>query len=257
MDQEQFKFINLGSSSSGNCYYLELPRNKQANVKILIEAGFSYKEILKKSLLNGIDINDVDAALITHSHMDHCKSAKELIDRGIQLYANKDIISKYDGDIENILIPGETKYIAPDTKVLPFEVEHDAPNSLGFVISTNNIVILFVNDSKFFKADLSQISFNFIFIEANYDGQFIHFAYENAKNDNNRQDIARYERLFNSHMSLANCKKHLAKLNLSQCTAIFLMHLSDRHANENKFKYEVKTSTGINCYVCKKNGGIL
>ena len=58
-------------------------------------------------------------------------------------------------------------------------------------------------------------------------------------------------------MSLAHCRDHLKKLNLSQCKAIFLMHLSDRHANENKFKETIFEATGINTYVCKKNGGIV
>lgn len=247
----------LGSSSSGNCYCLSLNRKKLPPVHIMMEAGLPYHEIVKRSSHAGIDLNEIQAVLITHGHGDHCKSVKDLHKRRKKVYANEHVINNYGLDRDNILKNNEIRIIAANTYVLPFDVEHDAPGSLGFIIKTECETILFVNDCKYFKKDLSLFRFDYIFIESNYDGQVLHFAYENAKENDDKQNIVRYERLFNSHMSLSNCIRHLKKLDLSKCKAIFLMHLSDRHANENKFKSEVKKATGINTFVCKKNGGIL
>ena len=247
----------LGSSSSGNCYCISLERNKLPPVTLMVEAGLPYQEIVKRSSHAGIDLNDIQAVLITHGHGDHCKSVHELHKRRKKIYANDDVIIKCGLDNDGILKNDEIRIIAASTYVLPFDVEHDAPGSLGFVIKTDRETILFVNDCKFFKKDLSIFKFDYIFIESNYDGQVLHFAYENAKENDDKQNIVRYERLFNSHMSLTNCIRHLKKMDLSKCKAIFLMHLSDRHANENKFKSEVKKATGVNTFVCKKNGGIL
>jgi len=58
-------------------------------------------------------------------------------------------------------------------------------------------------------------------------------------------------------MSIANCIKMLNSFNLTQCKAIILMHLSDRHANELLFKKRVQEETKTSCFVCKKNGGLI
>ena len=156
-----------------------------------------------------------------------------------------------------MLEAGRIKTVAAETRVYPFSVEHDAEDSLGFVIYTDMEMILFVNDCKYFAEDLSKQKFDYIFIESNYDGQVIHFAYEAAKDQKNKNDIDRYERLLNSHMSIKHTCDHLKKLDLSNCKGIFLMHLSDRHANPNLFKQRVSKQFLKPCFVCRKSGGIL
>lgn len=243
----------LASSSAGNAYYIELERKDQEPVRLLVECGLKYQELNKKLVSYGLDLNKVDAVLITHGHNDHCAARNDLIKRGKKIFANQHLASSQ----ETILAHGQSKYIAHNCMVTPFSVEHDVEDPLGFVIQTDVETILFATDLKYFKADLSMYKFDHIMIEANYDGQVIYFALENAKTSNNRGEIVRYERLVHSHMSIANCIKTLNKLNLTKCKAIILMHLSDRHANELLFKKRVKEETLTNCFVCKKNGGLI
>lgn len=248
------KFVNLASSSSGNCYYIELDRKDLPPVKLMLEVGLSYKDILRKCLENGIEFNSIDAFLITHNHKDHSRAAADLLCRNKDVFSGSGVLPS---GHKNMLKSGMNKVISINTYTYPFVVEHDALDSLGYVIQTDMEKILFVNDCKYFKASLSHIHFDYIFIESNYDGQAIHFAYDHAKREHNINDIKRYERLLNSHMSLANCVTHLKRLNLEDTKAIFLMHLSDRHANENIFKNRVAIDTKVKTFVCKKNGGIL
>lgn len=202
----------------------------------------------------GLDLRPVDAVLITHNHKDHSAASNDLRRRGKRVYGNRLIVGD---DPYMMLEAGSIKTIAAHTRVYPFSVEHDAVDSLGFVIYTDMEMILFVNDCKYFAEDLSKQKFDYIFIESNYDGKVIHFAYEAAKDQKNNIDIDRYERLLNSHMSIAHTCDHLKKLDLSNCKGIFLMHLSDRHANPNLFKQRVSKEFGKPCFVCRKSGGIL
>lgn len=247
------KLISLASSSAGNAYYIELPRKDQEPVKLLVECGIKYRELVKKMAMNGLDISDVHAVLITHGHNDHSEARLDLIKRGKKVFANEHLASSSD----TVLRHGVSMYIAHNVTVTPFNVEHDAEDPLGFVIQTNMETILFATDLKYFKADLKKVKFDYIMIEANYDGQVIHFALENAKTSNNKLEIVRYERIVHSHLSISNCIKTLHTLDLSKCKAVFLMHLSDRHANELLFKKRVQEETKTSCFVCKKNGGLI
>lgn len=248
------KLINLGSSSSGNSYYIELERNTLPPVKLMLEVGFPLKELHKKCVTNNININDIESFLVTHSHNDHSAATKELIVRGKKVFGNSYVTGN---NPLTTLTHNEKRYIAADTSVIPFKVEHDAPDTFGYIISTSKETILFINDCKYFTADLSRFKFDYVFIEANYDGQSIHFAYENAKGNNDNINIKRYERLFNSHMSIKNTVEHLSKLDLKNCKAIFLMHLSDKNSNEHLFINRVKEATGVKTFACKKNGGLV
>ncbi len=250
------RFVNFGSSSSGNCYYIEMQRKEpMPPAKILLEAGISYKEVIKKAGMEQVDLSGIDAILVTHEHQDHARAVKDFRNRGFRVYGNARIT---EGDPALTLAAKTTKVIAIDTTVTPISVEHDAPDSLGFIVRTPLESMVFINDCKYFAADLSSIPFDYVAIEANYDGQTVHFAYEQAKKDSNRGDMNRYQRIVNAHMSIAHCIKHLEKMDLSQCKAIFLMHLSDRNSNAERFKYRVQQATGLpNVFVCRKNGGIL
>ena len=75
-----FKFCSLYSGSTGNSLFVETP-----NTKILIDSGESAKKI--ETALNSIDvdINEIDAVLVTHEHTDHIKGlatiSKKFIER--------------------------------------------------------------------------------------------------------------------------------------------------------------------------------
>jgi phosphoribosyl 1,2-cyclic phosphodiesterase len=246
-------FYNFASSSSGNCYWIELERSSGEPVRILIEAGITYREIVMRATQNGLDMTKLDAVLVTHSHQDHARGVQELIKRGYKVYGNEYVSS----GIRETVYSDDLKVIAADTFVIPFHVEHDAPDSLGFVIYTDMEKILFVADCKYWKADLSTQKFTNVIIEANYDGQLLHYAYENSLNEGKTVEASGYKRIFNAHMSIKNCINQLQKLDLSECGAIFLIHLSDRNARELYFKEEVQRITGKLCLVAKKYGGFI
>ena len=60
------RIIILASGSKGNSTYIETD-----NTKILIDAGISYKKMAERLKENNIFLDQLDAILVTHEHIDH------------------------------------------------------------------------------------------------------------------------------------------------------------------------------------------
>jgi phosphoribosyl 1,2-cyclic phosphodiesterase len=60
----------LGSGSGGNAVVVESGKHR-----ILLDAGFSARELAKRMKLLGVDPLGIEALVLTHEHQDHCKGA--------------------------------------------------------------------------------------------------------------------------------------------------------------------------------------
>ena len=56
----------LGSGSSGNAVFVATER-----VRVLLDAGFSYRQISKRLAAIGEDAEQLDAVIVSHEHSDH------------------------------------------------------------------------------------------------------------------------------------------------------------------------------------------
>lgn len=256
----------LASSSDGNAFVFDFDIGGSSH-KIMVECGLPLSTIYAKLNDNKLNFSDIEACLITHHHGDHSMSASKLIERGVPVFASK-------GTLETLKVKGNVIYPKQKFRVLngliamPFEVEHDAIDSMGFIIKTAFETVIFINDNKRWNTNLSHIKPDYVFIECNYDQHIVYpqisalqkrkeeIAYDDEEMKEINTKLKQFDRNVHNHMSLAGCIKGLRKLNLDQCKAIVLMHLSDRYANEYKFKYEIQREFGIRTYVAKKQGGI-
>lgn len=256
----------LASSSSGNCFILEFDING-VPTRIMVECGIPIGDIYKKLNDRGIMLSTIQACLITHGHQDHCKSASRLKDLGIPIYASKPTLELCNCE-GNELILEKPNRVLNGLFVMPFLVEHDCEGSIGFVIKTKDECVIFVNDHKRWTCDLSNFKPDYVFIECNYYHTVVYAQLNELKKLREQPNIdektlteinikiAQHERNIESHCSLRGTIKGLEKLNLSNTKVIFLMHLSDRYANEYVMKNDVQDRFGIRTYVCKKNDGI-
>lgn len=256
----------LASSSSGNAFVLDFDKGGQST-KILIECGLPYTEILKKCNENGIDFSEIEACLITHSHQDHCKSAKELYKRNIPIIAHFKTLEQLNIKGQGIM-PKQKFRVANGLFGIAFDVEHDVEGSVGYILKTEKECVIFIIDHKRFKSNIRNFKPDYVFIECNYDHKVVYAQYYELKKrkeeigfeDDEMKEIntklKQMERNINSHASIVSTEKGLAKMDLSNCKGIFLTHLSDRWANEYKMKNEIQSIFGVKTYVCKKIGGI-
>ena len=232
------KLTTLGSSSSGNCYILEID-----NQILILEAGINIKYLNK---VLKFDYSKVKGCLITHEHGDHAGHAKSFQESGIEICMSKGTATALELQFYTEL----TKYKAQNFgsfKVLSFDVEHDATEPVNFLINhyeTGNI--LFITDCKNLN-DLSFPGLEYIIIEANYTESIIYDKIWN-KIDNCFLE----KRIINNHLSIEKTIQFLKRTDLSKCKAIILIHLSSSNSTSD-FAQMVESETRICTYIAKKN----
>ena len=226
---------SIASSSKGNCYIVD-----DGRTKILIECGIAYKEIQKA--LN-FDISSIDGVLVSHPHKDHCRSVKDMIKAGIDVYLSEVAIEEIGISGHRInAIYSKKQFSIGTFIVLPFELQHDVFN-LGFLLANQ------AGDKLLYATDTYYIRYKFhglthIMVECNYAADILK---TNVKAG--LVEPALKSRILKSHFSLENVKKFLQVNDLGKVEAIFLLHLSDNNSDCERFKREVMELTGKPTYI--------
>lgn len=229
----------LGSSSSGNCYLIEVN-----NEKLILDAGVNFKIVQKELNFN---FNGIEGVLITHEHMDHLKYATNFALYGIDIYASAGTFQK-----QNLVghrfkvIKALKQFEVGNFVILPFDTQHDAAEPLGFLIQhkITGEKLLYATDTYYIKYKFNKL--NYLLLECNYNKEI---AKENA--ENGVINKTRYTRLLESHFSLDNVIKFLKSNDLSYVKNIILCHLSDTNSNQDIMQSKVYEETNINTTIAR------
>lgn len=225
----------LSSGSSGNCYIIQAK-----NEKLVLECGINYKDILKG--LN-YSIKGVVGCLVTHKHLDHCKSFKRAMENFPRICAPLEVIESFKCTsfhksqimyhLDKVKLGGFT--------VMAFDCKHTNSDStkcenLGYLIHHEDIgKILFATDTYYLKYTFKEV--DHVLIECNYSETTI-------------QALEPHEqRVFKSHMSLETLKEALKTWDLNNTKTITLIHLSKNNGEPERFKEEIEKLTGIPTYI--------
>lgn len=132
-----FNFCSLYSGSTGNCLLVQTNESK-----ILIDAGVSQKKIMTALASFNVNIEDIDAILVTHEHSDHVLNVGSISKRyNIPVYCNIEtlnaMISQKEkiSDENKILFKANKTFKIKDLEIQSFQTPHDAANPCGFNIS--------------------------------------------------------------------------------------------------------------------------
>lgn len=141
------KFCVLASGSSGNCIYVA-----SAGARLLIDAGISGRETVRRLEQIGATPARVQAICLTHEHSDHIAGLSVLQGRfKMALYANSGTIEALRRDEKlaslqwHVFATGSPFEIG-DLSLEPFSVSHDAYDPVGFVVKTDAARIGIVTD---------------------------------------------------------------------------------------------------------------
>ena len=166
------KLCVLASGSSGNCIYV----GSEAT-GILIDAGLSCRETLRRLEDAGVDASGIRAICLTHEHSDHRSGLATLQRRlGVPLYANRGTADAIEQDggkdalAWNIFATGSPFPIG-DLILEPFSVPHDSYEPVGFTVSAGGARVGIVTDMGVVTGLVRQRLMNcqLVVIEANHD----------------------------------------------------------------------------------------
>ncbi len=131
------RFSVLASGSKGNACYIETE-----NTRLLIDAGLSCRELVRRMHLVGLDAAYLDAIIITHEHSDHIKGVGP-ISRKFKstVFSNPSTIDRCirtlgKTSVNDQLHVGESFKIN-DITVDTFKKDHDAADPIGLTVSSN------------------------------------------------------------------------------------------------------------------------
>ena len=127
----------LGSGSAGNSLIVE-----SGGRRLLIDAGFSCRQIERRLESLGVDARHLDALLLTHEHQDHCRGVDVLARRySLPIYATQGTLDGCSLSAEAVALARTVRsgrpFEVPESRgfsVEAFGVPHDAREPVGFVI---------------------------------------------------------------------------------------------------------------------------
>ncbi|QCP49257.1 MBL fold metallo-hydrolase [Trinickia violacea] len=132
------RFASLGSGSEGNALVVEAS-NGATTTRVMLDCGFSAKEVERRLLRLELGVEQLDAILITHEHSDHIGSALTLARKwSLPLYMSwgtAQAVGADDADVDLHVLWGDETAAIGDVEVLPYTVPHDAREPLQFVFS--------------------------------------------------------------------------------------------------------------------------
>ena len=222
------KFISLSSGSNGNCYYLG-----DDKTAFLIDAGIGPRTIKKRLLEHNIPMESIRFVLVTHDHIDHIKSLGVLADRvNLPIYATEKLHrslsthfctrGKLGGCARKTILDQAFEY--DGVKITPFEVPHDATETVGYHIDFKGVKFTFITDAGDITENVIRYSSmaNVLIIESNYD---LDMLLGGGYTPELKLRITKG----NGHLSNEQCASVIKRVYHKEMQSIFLCHLSENN----------------------------
>jgi phosphoribosyl 1,2-cyclic phosphodiesterase len=132
------RMCSLGSGSSGNATVVEASSGP-TRTRLLIDCGFSLRELQARLARAGLGVEDLDAVFVTHEHSDHVGCALTLARRfGIALWTSRGtwraIGAEADGVVACFARDSQTFEVG-HLAITPYTVPHDAREPLQLTCS--------------------------------------------------------------------------------------------------------------------------
>lgn len=162
---------SLASGSSGNCYVL-----RGSGGLLLVDAGLSRRELLRRMELVGLDPNRLRGILLSHEHGDHMAGAPVLARQlGIPVHLSSGTKaasrSRWSGREDlRVVKPGD-EWELSGFRIRAFSVSHDASEALQYRVESDGVRMAVCTDLGRATVEVKQAlrGCQLLALEANHD----------------------------------------------------------------------------------------
>jgi phosphoribosyl 1,2-cyclic phosphodiesterase len=227
----------MASGSSGNATMVS-----DGNTSLLLDAGISVNLISSGSCFT---LSSTAGCLITHSHLDHSTAMKGVAKLGVNVYASQGTLEAVKATGHRFIPIKSLEIISIGTfKIMPFDVTHDTPEPLGFLIESilTGEKLIYFSDTAYVKYTFTGLTH--IIAECNHGEQELHQSVKNGVIDH-----VLAKRIAKNHMSVERLAEFFKANDLSYLKQVYLIHLSDNNSHAEKFKETIQRVTGTEVYV--------
>jgi phosphoribosyl 1,2-cyclic phosphodiesterase len=218
-----FSVTVLGSGSAGNCSLIAT-----SQCRLLVDAGFSARQIAQRLESVGVHPESLDGILITHEHSDHVAGLEVFCRRFcVPIYANPltaETLRR--GSLAafpnwNLFATGSV-FTVKNIEIQSFYVPHDAVDPTAFVFTADEGAIGYLTDLGYApKLALERVRHvDTLIVETNHD--------ERMLQEDSRRPWSVKQRILSRHGHLSNeaAAKLVAAIAGQQLRRVVLGHLS-------------------------------
>lgn len=135
-EESVIRFCVLSSGSKGNAIWVE-----SGGRALLVDAGLSGKELVRRMNLAGLDPARLEGILVTHEHRDHVHGVGVMARRfKIPVYINEATMIAADyllGPVRPVLFRTGADTEIAGLNVHPFSISHDSADPVGFTFENS------------------------------------------------------------------------------------------------------------------------
>lgn len=204
------KYTLIASGSKGNSCLIET-----RETKVLIDCGTTKRYLL--SCFNDLNINidDLDALVLTHNHSDHISQIKHFFNVpmhspfSVENASELSIVQPYNGFQIN------------DLTFYPIELSHDTDIVVGYIIFDGYEKLVYITDTGYIKDEdlIHCVDANYIIMESNYDPVLLL--------NSNRPYMTKMRIMSDKgHLSNDKCGFYLSQIVTQNTSEIVLAHMS-------------------------------
>lgn len=249
------RFSVLGSGSRGNAVYVE-----SGESAVLIDAGFSGKELQKRMESIGRSLTDVQALCITHEHNDHICGAGVISRRyDIPLIINDLTLESATGKLgklhdTTIFSVGEVVQLG-DLQIRSFRISHDTADPVGYVISNGEKRLGYLTDTGKVSHLMAQrlLACHGIILEFNHDLEMLKYG---------PYPLPLQQRVRSSrgHLSNDDAADFLKELLQGAVVEVVLAHLSEKNNTVDLAREAadgaIDSKSGVTLHIAKQDSAM-
>lgn len=214
------RVVVLASGSKGNCTYVETEKHK-----VLIDIGTSSLQIEKRLKEIAVDPKSIDSVFITHAHKDHIAGVNVFYKKyQPNIYLTKNIYEEGNLTINKYIVL-KNEIVIDDLKVTVIPTSHDAKDSRGYLLESNNKSMIYMTDTGYINSRYDSLltNKNIYVMESNHDVEMLM----------NNEHYPHYLKMRilgdEGHLSNKDSALYLSKFIGKKTEKIFLAHLSEQN----------------------------